>query len=187
MKHLKRFTLIGAFIVLITGFLAHFLYDWTGRNPVVGLFTPVNESVWEHMKLLFFPMLFYYLTVISPRSENRPCLTSAFCFGILAGTFLIPLCYYAYTAIFNKDILFWDIGIFIFSTLSAFWLSYRLSLSCRLKSHALLLAFLVCILFVCFIVFTRRPPALKIFDDPTVSSYILFPFSVLQAFRLSLL
>lgn len=169
MKHLKRFTLIGILFVWIVGSLSHFLYDWTGQNPIVGLFTPVNESVWEHMKLLFFPMLLYFLLVISPRSEDRPCLASAFCFGILAGTFLIPLCYYLYTSILKKDLFLLDIGIFVLSTLAAFWLAYRLSLSCRLKSHTILLTFLVCILFVCFIVFTRRPPALNLFEDPSVS------------------
>lgn len=55
MNHLKRDTIIGILFVLITGSVSHFLYDWTGKNPVVGLFTPANESIWEHMKLLFFP------------------------------------------------------------------------------------------------------------------------------------
>lgn len=171
MKHLKAFTLIGILFVLITGVLAHFLYDWTGKNPIVGLFTPVNESVWEHMKLLFFPMLIYFLFVISPRSENRPCLASAFCLGILAGTFLIPLCYYLYTSLLKRDFFLLDIGIFIFSTLAAFWSSYRLSLSCKPKSPGILPAFLVCALFVCFIVFTHHPPALKIFEDPSASPH----------------
>ena len=55
-KCLKTYTIIGVFFVLAAGSLAHFLYDWTGSNAIAGLFVPVNESVWEHMKLLFFPM-----------------------------------------------------------------------------------------------------------------------------------
>lgn len=58
-KCLKTYTIIGVFFVLAAGSLAHFLYDWTGSNAIAGLFVPVNESVWEHMKLLFFPMLLY--------------------------------------------------------------------------------------------------------------------------------
>ena len=49
MKLLKRYTMIGIVFVLITGSLAHFVYDWSGKNHIVGLFTPINESVWEHM------------------------------------------------------------------------------------------------------------------------------------------
>lgn len=96
MKQLKCFIIIGIVFVLIAGSLAHFLYDWTGRNDIVGLFTPINESIWEHMKLLFFPMLLYTLLMIFKFKDNRLCIASSFSFGILAGTFLIPILYYAY-------------------------------------------------------------------------------------------
>lgn len=166
MKALKCYVLIETLFVLVTGTLSHFLYGWTGKNPVVGLFTPVNESVWEHMKLLFFPMLLSFPLLLYRFGEDRSCLVSAFCCGILAGTFLIPLCYYAYTFLLGRNFFLLDVGIFVVSTLAAFWLFYRLAQSCRLKSHSRLLAFLVCVLFVCFLVFTFRPPALKIFEDP---------------------
>ena len=42
MKYIKRYTVIGAIFVLITGTLAHFLYNWFGKNNIIGLFTPVN-------------------------------------------------------------------------------------------------------------------------------------------------
>lgn len=45
MNQIKQYTIIGILFVLTTGTLAHFLYDWTGNNTVVGLFTPVNESI----------------------------------------------------------------------------------------------------------------------------------------------
>ncbi len=43
--------------VIVLGTLMHFMYNWSGKHPFAGLIAPVNESVWEHMKLLFFPML----------------------------------------------------------------------------------------------------------------------------------
>lgn len=166
MKHLKRYTIIGIIFVLITGTLAHFLYDWTGNNHIVGLFTPINESIWEHMKLLFFPMLLYSLIMILKFRRKYSCITSALCFGILAGAFLIPLFYYAYTSILGKNIFILDIGTFILSVVIAFWLSYKLTLSCRLEAYTSLLCILVCILFVCFLVFTYNPPDTIIFQDP---------------------
>ena len=45
-------------LTLILGTLLHFLYEWTGYNYLVGFISPVNESTWEHLKLLFFPVLF---------------------------------------------------------------------------------------------------------------------------------
>ena len=59
MKQLKAYTIVGFFFVLILGTLFHFLYEWTNQCYIVGFFAPVSESVWEHMKLLFFPMLLY--------------------------------------------------------------------------------------------------------------------------------
>ena len=168
MKHLKRYTIIGIFFVLIIGTLAHFLYDLTGNNYIVGLFTPINESIWEHMKLLFFPMLTYSLIMILKFHRKYSCITSALSFGILAGALLIPLFYYAYTYILGKNAFIMDIGIFILSIAIAFWLSYKLTLSCRLESFTSLLCILMCILFVCFLVFTYHPPNTTIFQDPTI-------------------
>lgn len=169
MKHLKSYTIIGIIFVLITGTLAHFLYDWSGNNYIVGLFTPINESIWEHMKLIFFPMLLYSLFIIFKFKETYPCITSSLSFGILTGTLLIPIFFYAYISVLGKDIFILDIGIFILSILIAFWLSYKLTLSYRLKPYTFLLCFLVCILFLCFILFTYHPPSARIFENPTIS------------------
>lgn len=168
MKYLKRYTVIGIFFVLITGTFAHFLYNWTGNNHIVGLFTPINESIWEHMKLLFFPMLLYSLIMILKLHRKYSCITSALCFGILMGAFLIPFFYYAYTSILGKNVFILDIGTFILSIAIAFWLSYKLTLSCRLEPYASLLCILVCILFFCFLLFTYHPPMAAVFKDPTI-------------------
>lgn len=85
MKYLKRHTIIGILFVLVTGTLSHFLYDWSGQNPVIGLFTPINESVWEHMKLLFFPMLLYSLLMILKFRQQYPQIAAALFFGIITG------------------------------------------------------------------------------------------------------
>ena len=167
MKHLKRYTIIGIIFVLTTGTLAHFLYDWIENNHIVGLFTPINESIWEHMKLLFFPMLLYSPIMILKFHRKYSCITSALCFGILIGAFLIPLFYYVYTSILRRNVFVLDISTFILSIVIAFWLSYKLTLSCRLESYTTLLCIMVCILFVCFLVFTYQPPNAAIFQDPT--------------------
>lgn len=167
MRQLKLFTITGILFVILTGSLAHFLYEWTGNHYMVGLITPVNESVWEHMKLLFFPMLIYASVMFFACRKKYPCIASSLCFGILTGTLLIPVFYYAYTYVLGRDMFFLDIATFIASILIAFLLSYKLALSCRLKPYSTLLFLLVCILLVCFVIFSYHPPALGIFDDPT--------------------
>lgn len=167
MKQLKLFTIIGIIFVIITGSLSHFLYNWTGNNYIIGLFTPVNESIWEHMKLVFFPMLIYSVFMIFIFREKYPCITSSLCLGILTGTLLIPICHYAYIYIIGKDIFIFDIAIFIVSVLIAFLLSYKYALSCALQPYTVFPMGLVCILLVCFVVFTYHPPAIRLFEDPT--------------------
>lgn len=166
MQQLKKFAVIGAVFVLLTGTLSHFLYKWSGNNFIVGLITPVNESVWEHMKMVFFPMLLYGLFMIFRLKHDNPCITSAFCLGILAGTLLIPILFRTYTSILGKDFFILDIGTFIVSVLIAFLIIYKLTLSCRAESCAFLLFALVCALFVCFILFTNRPPDFWLFQAP---------------------
>lgn len=58
-KFYKRYIVTGFLFVGILGTLFHFVYDWCGHARLIGLFVPVNESTWEHMKLLFIPMLIY--------------------------------------------------------------------------------------------------------------------------------
>ncbi|MCI9369952.1 MAG: hypothetical protein HFH65_06470 [Lachnospiraceae bacterium] len=168
MKQLKNYTIIGIIFVLITGTLAHFLYKWSGNNYIIGLFTPINESVWEHMKLLFFPMLIYSLIMIFKLKENYPCITCSLCFGILTGTLLIPVLFYTYSYILSKDIFILDIGTFILSVIIAFWLSYKFTQSCILKPYTFLLCILVGIVFICFTVFTIYPPDIMIFKEPAM-------------------
>ena len=167
MKKLKLFTILGILFVLVTGTLSHFIYDWTGNNYIAGLFTPVNESVWEHMKLVFFPMLLYTWIAAPKLKSEYPCITSALPFGILAGTLLIPVLFYAYTFLLGKDVFVLDLATFIVSVVTAFLISYRLTRSCKVKPYTALLYCLICILFICFMVFTYHAPKLPIFDDPT--------------------
>lgn len=167
MKQLKHYSIIGFFFVIVAGSLAHFLYEWTGENKIAGLFTPVSESVWEHMKLLFFPMLLYSIPAVHMLKRNDPCAASAFCFGILAGTVLIPILFYAYTSLLGKSVLPLDIGIFAISTIVAFYAAYRLTLSCKLESITALLCILVAILALCFLLFTYHPPDLFLFAQPS--------------------
>ncbi len=168
-NNIKKYTLFGVFFVLITGTLFHFLYDWTNQNSFIGLIAPVNESIWEHMKLVFFPMLLYSPILSQKLKENHPCIISAIAFGILLGTFLIPILFYTYTSILGKNIFLFDLATFILSTIIAFIAIYLFTLSCKLQPYTILLYGLLLLLFLCFILFTGNPPDFSIFDDPAAS------------------
>ena len=167
MNKVKTYTIIGIVFVIIWGIISHFIYEWSGNNFILGFFFPVNESTWEHMKLCFFPMLLYSFYMNRKMKEDNPCITSSLLFGILLGTFLIPVIFYTYSGIIGKNYIFLDIATFIISILLAFISVYRLTLSCKINSFSFGLK--ICVLFVavCFLIFTYYPPDIGIFMNPS--------------------
>lgn len=168
MKKLKHYTITGAIFVIITGTISHFIYEWSGRQFLLGFFFPVSESTWEHMKLCFFPMLIYSCFMNKRWKDAYPCVTSALLYGTLLGTFLIPVIFYTYTGIIGRNYLFLDIATFVISVLLAFLCVYRLTVSCKMFSHTFLLGSLVFVMAICFLMFTYLPPNLGIFIEPSL-------------------
>lgn len=167
MNKLKRYTIYGIIFTLITGTLLHFTYEWSGNNHIVGYLSAVNESTWEHMKLVFFPMSLYYFYMNNKLKDEYPCVTSSLLFGILFGTLLIPIIFYTYSGILGRSLLILDISTFIICVFIAFSAVYRLSLSCWLMDFQVLLKLLVFLSAVCFLILTYDHPTLGIFIDPT--------------------
>lgn len=163
MNQLKRYLIIGTIFVIVLGTLSHFFYEWSNNNFVVGFFSPVNESPWEHMKLVFFPMLLFSLIANYRLKSIYPCITSSLLFGILLGTFLIPIFFYTYTGILGYNVLVLDLITFILAVICSFSSVYRLTLSCRMQNHTTILFIAVCVVFVCFILFTVYPPSIALF------------------------
>lgn len=163
MKQLKYYFILGTIFVIIVGTVAHFVYQWSGNNPIVGLFTPVNESTWEHMKLIFFPMLLITFAMNRKLKHDFPCITSSLIFGILLGTFLIPIIFYTYSGVLGYNLFVLDIATFIISVVVAFYVAYKLTLSCKVENCETTLTILLIIMAVCFVIFTYSPPYLGLF------------------------
>jgi len=67
----KKLFIWGFLFMSVIGTLLHFVYEWSGNNSIVRLFAPWNESTWEHMKLLFFPMLALVLFLFFKLPEQK--------------------------------------------------------------------------------------------------------------------
>ena len=93
-KFLKIYTVAGILFTIGVGSLAHFIYQWTGENPAAALFVPVNESTWEHMKMLFYPMLLLILIGFIFFEHQHPGLLFAATTGLCAGLAAIPFIFY---------------------------------------------------------------------------------------------
>lgn len=55
------YELAGIIFIIAFGSVLHFTFEWSGRQVAVGVFSAVNESVWEHLKLGFWPAIAFAL------------------------------------------------------------------------------------------------------------------------------
>lgn len=174
-KLLLKYSVAGAVSVSLTGTLAHFIYDWTGQNKIIGLFTAVNESTWEHMKLLFFPMLLYYIFIWLKLRKHIPSAMPALLISTLAGTFLIPVLFYTYTGVLGSMITIVNLAIYYVSVITAFVIFYMIAVRFKLKENNTILYFIITLFICMFFLFTYDPPVLGIFKVPEdVQSFCIF-------------
>ena len=161
----KKYLLIGIPILFIVGSIFHFLYELSGSNILIGLITPINESIWEHLKLLFTPMTIYWIVYlfINPDISHGRWLFSLFVAIIFAMLTVVSF-YYVYTGAFEFESLILDIfslllGLTVGQLIGSHFYTYGFDVPI-IVSKALII-----ILFVLFIIFTFFPPSLPIFQS----------------------
>lgn len=170
---LRRWQLGGFLFTAITGTLLHFVYDWSGGNTLLGTVSAINESVWEHMKLLFIPLFLFALTETAIFSDQCHCFWRVKLLGTLAGLTLIPTIYYTYTGAFGLHLTWVDISIFYVAAAAVYLLENKLLHRCSRISAATEWAslFLLWLLAFLFLIFTYAPPRFPIFLDPITFTY----------------
>lgn len=166
-KLLFKYTVTGIIFVSLAGTLNHFLYDWSNQNRFIGLFTAVNESTWEHMKLLFFPMIIYSIFLYVRLNKQCPQTNPAILLASVTGTILIPVIFYTYTGILGYMINALNIAIFYISVLTAFIIFYYIASRRKLHKYNLVLLSVITLFTCMFFLFSYNTPDLGIFIDPT--------------------
>lgn len=103
-------------------------YDWSGKNPVVALFAPYNESTWEHLKLLFFPVLIYSVFQYAYIGKQYSGYLTGRLAGIVSGALMIVIIFYTYMAVFKHSILWIDVTLFYLSVIVCYRIAYSITL-----------------------------------------------------------
>ena len=165
MKSLKWFCVIGAVVTIALGIVSHFVYDWTGGNFFVGLFFPVNESTWEHMKLLFFPMFTFAMVAGKKVEKEYPCINNAMFTGILVGLMLIPTIFYTYSGILGFNVDWVNIALYVISVVVSYYVVYRVAEKCT-KGDIRVLRYVMYAFLLAFMFFSVYPPKLGLFVSP---------------------
>lgn len=168
---MKKINSLLAFIIIgITGTLWHFVYEWTGGSPIVGAVAPVNESVWEHLKLLFFPALFYFIIEYFLSKERYENLIPSGVIGIFAGMLTITAFFYTYKGILGFDVAVLDVLSYFLGVGVMLFVKSRIlrKKSFSSKTAKCLSLIITAVTAVLFVIWSFNPPTLGIFIPPAV-------------------
>ena len=173
MKNSLRAWQIAGFIFTgVLGVLLHFLYDWTNQNGVVALFSAVNESIWEHNKLVFFPMFIFSLIENRYIGKEYKSFWCVKLIGMVLGIIIVPVLYYTINGIFGTTPDWVNIAIFFVAVAICYVLeTFHLEnghINCKSPARAFLI---LCIIAVIFAVFTYAPPQIPLFQDPIPNTF----------------
>ena len=163
-----KYNLIAFFVIGILGAISHFVYEWSGDNYAVGLFFPVNESTWEHLKLLFFPTAIYSVFEYFLSHEKPKNYLQSVVFSVLCGMLWIIILFYTVKGVFGKSPDFINIGIYFISIIIMLCKKNKLIKEEKFNLSlfywlAVAMAILVAIL---FIFWSYNPPSINIFLPP---------------------
>ena len=164
----KRITVINIIAVSILGTLLHFAYDFFDKNQFIGWFSAINESIWEHQKLLFFPTFFISIIQFIFYKECRKCFWSSRLLGVLFGMIIIISLYYTVTGVIGKNIDAFNITLYYIGVISTIILSnifQKNRFLCGKYSNIIGFSIFVSIS-ILFIIFTVSPPSIALFSDP---------------------
>ncbi len=169
--------LLGSIPMFLLGSLNHFLYNLLGKNIIIGLFVAVNESVWEHMKLVILPMVLWWaVSYFFIRKTREIDINKWFTSGlvsIIVALLIIPFLFYFYTSAFGIKLVPIDISIFFI----AVFLGQLIAIHFYKYSKGINWFIIFCVFLIIILIFmlsTLYPPKLPIFKDSVTENYGIY-------------
>lgn len=155
------------------GTLLHFVYEWSGGSVLAACVSAVNESTWEHMKLLFVPLFLFSVVQICLLGRNYPNLPAVRALSALTGIVLIPVLFYTYTGVLGRSVDWVNIAIFFLADLGAFLLDFWLLRRGKVPHRWMQILGLAALwgLVFCFVWCTFHPVHLPLWRDPVTGIY----------------
>ena len=169
--HDRRWAALGFGWTIAVGSLLHFTFEWSQGSLLVGLFSAVNESVWEHLKLLFVPATVWAAFRYRWRVGEWVGASAIEGPALLSGLFLISGGYYLYRLLLPNAFVL-DLLLFVGAAACTHFgsLLARRFVSDR-QAWQLSAALIMLVVFGAFALATLMPPHLPIFEDPRTGAY----------------
>ncbi len=165
----KKYLLPGIPILFIVGALFHFIYELSNENFLVGLISPINESIWEHTKMIVLPMTLYWCIYykLNKSELNKNTWFFALLISLITSILLVPILYYFYTESFGFESVVIDISILFISLLIGHLLGIHVYENKNSSMNYLISIFLIILIIGVYIIFTINPPNIPLFIPHT--------------------
>jgi len=170
---IKTWEIITVIICIILGIVLHFTYEWSGENMIVGLFSAVNESTWEHLKLIYYPSILMAIIgyfIIGKRSNNY-WFSQAL--GIITAIVFTVVFFYTYTGIIGTNFAWLNIATFVLAVILGGYVTYKILTSRKMYNAEVISIIFLIILFLSFILYTFSPPEIALFQEPITACMML--------------
>ena len=167
---IRNYQIFSTIFVCILGTLLHFTYELSGGNSIIASFSAINESVWEHLKLLFFPMLLATIIGYFYIGKNVPNFLCSKTIGIITSMLFTVIFFYTYSGILGNNIAIIDISLFFVATILGEYVAYKL-MNSTFKCNTKIAIFALILIGICFVTFTYSAPEWGIFKDPITGQY----------------
>lgn len=171
MNQLQNWRLAGVTATLVLGCILHFVYEWTGHSKITGFFVPVNESVWEHLKLGYWSVTLFSLVEYFYIRKHTSNYFLAKITGIVCLELTIIIVYYGYHFVSDKNVFFLDIFSYVIGSIVCEYIIYSIIILRPVSQQINRLSFLACIsLGILFGLATYYPPTFSIFTDQNTNT-----------------
>lgn len=164
----EKWILLGIPALFIIGSIFHFIYELTGKNIIVGLISPVNESIFQHIKMIILPIicwwtLYYFIKGCKDGISGEKWFAGALA-SLLTNIILIPGIFYLYTGALGIESLIIDILILLISVFCGQLIGLHFYRYSKGYDPTIVLCIFVFIILL-FTIFTLYPPNIPFFID----------------------
>ncbi len=163
----RKITIFSFLIATLLGVLFHFLYELTGKQRIAGFFFPVNESTWEHLKLVFYPIALVSVGEYFFAPHKTPHFFCIKIHSMFLGMLAVIVFFYTYSGILGTTVDWFNIVIYVIAMAISYWYSYQkiknpLHAPCNFTFS--IASFTV--MAILFMIFSLYPPQIGLFAIP---------------------
>lgn len=169
---MKKIKIIAVFVVMGLSVLCHFLYEWN-NNFIFSILSPVNESIWEHMKIFVSAILVWGLVDKFLLDKFNIYYNNHFFSTVLTSILSIALYLIIYLPLYKifGETMFISIGLMLLVYAFMAYVSYKILSGRELNINKVFLIIVIIVTYVSFGLLTYKPPKYFLFYDTNLKKY----------------